>query len=123
MSFVRSGIALPVEGGEESSPAPSTNATQKINTTEDLISTGCSAPAPQLTNQLAKTGQCDSAADNGKIPGSTTGMGNRFIEGMSHSHQRALPGVHWDAGNNSLPSDGNLQAGCYGEHRGNRDRA
>ena len=41
-------------GGEESSPAPSKNEMQNMNTTENLISTGCPVPAAQPANQIVK---------------------------------------------------------------------
>ena len=47
-------VLLSRGGGEESSPAPSTNETQNMNTTENLIATGCPATAPQPANQIVK---------------------------------------------------------------------
>ncbi len=55
------------EGGEESSPAPLTNETQNMNTTENLISNGCPAPAPQLTNKSSSRSNSQPNPRNGKL--------------------------------------------------------
>ena len=46
-------VLLSPGGGEESSPAPS-NETQNMNTTENLISTGCPATSAQPINNIIK---------------------------------------------------------------------
>src|SRR5437773_1405630 len=51
--FVRSGAALSGRGLREQSRSLQ-NETQNMNTTENLISNGCPAPAPQPTNNIVK---------------------------------------------------------------------
>jgi hypothetical protein len=43
-----------VEGSEESSPDPSKGTAKRMNSTENLTSTGCATIAPQPINQIFK---------------------------------------------------------------------